>query len=84
MEDVYNEVFNLEKTESEKLLKDLGKKYNIAHETFQQFPAEDQEFLQKFSFVCLLSYDVYIKKMVIESVIDEISREAASTENKEK
>ena len=84
MEDVYNEVFNLEKTESEKLLKDLGKKYNIAHETFQQFPAEDQEFLQKFSFICLLIYDVYIKKMVIESVIDEISREAASTENKEK
>ena len=27
MEDVYNEVFNLESTESEKLLKDLGKKY---------------------------------------------------------
>ena len=25
MEDVYNEVFNLESTESEKLLKDLGK-----------------------------------------------------------
>ncbi len=84
MEDVYNEVFNLEKTESEKLLKDLGKKYNIAHDTFKQFPQENQDFLQKFSFICLLSYDVYIKKMVIESVIDEINQNAASTENKEK
>ena len=30
MEDVYNEVFNLESTESEKLLKDLGKKYALS------------------------------------------------------
>ena len=70
MEDVYNEVFHLEKEESGKLLKDLGKKYFIAQHTFEQFPEEDRSFLQKFSFICLLSYDVYIKKMVIESMID--------------
>jgi DNA-binding transcriptional MerR regulator len=70
MEDVYNEVFQLERTESEKILKDLGKKYKIAHRTFESFPKEDQAFLHKFSFICLLSYDVYIKKMVIESMID--------------
>lgn len=37
MEDVYNEVFNLESTESEKLLKDLGKKYALSRETFRKF-----------------------------------------------
>ncbi len=72
MENVYNEVFNLEKTESGKLLKDIGKKYNLAKQTFLDFPEEDREFLQKFSLICLLSYDVYIKKMIIESVIDEL------------
>lgn len=73
MEDVYNEVFQLEKTESEKLLKNLGKKYTLAHETFQDFPEEDRQFLQTFCFICLLSYDIYIKKMILESVIDGIA-----------
>lgn len=78
MEDVYNEVFHLEKEESGKLLKDLGKKYFIAQHTFEQFPEENRSFLQKFSFICLLSYDVYIKKMVIESMIDELHQTETS------
>jgi DNA-binding transcriptional MerR regulator len=73
MEDIYNEVFQLERTESEKILKDLGKKYQIAHQTFEDFPEEDRDFLHKFSFICLLSYDVYVKKMVIEGIIDKLN-----------
>ena len=72
MEDIYNKVFNLEKEESNKLLKDIGKKYTIAKEIFDDFPEEDQPFLQNFSFICMLSFDVYIKKMIIESVIDDL------------
>ncbi|MCM1283884.1 MAG: DUF1836 domain-containing protein [Muribaculaceae bacterium] len=83
MEDVYNEVFDLEKTESEKLLKDLGKKYKLAHETFGDFPVEDQSFLQSFSFICLLSFDVYIKKMIIESVIDNLNLGSPAAESAE-
>lgn len=75
MEDVYNEVFHLENEESQKLLKDLGKKYNIANSTFNQFPEEDRKFLHTFSFICLLSYDVYIKKMLIERTIDQLNTE---------
>lgn len=74
MEDIYNEVFQLEKSESEKLLKNLGKKYQLAQETFVDFPEEDRSFLQTFSFICLLSYDIYINKMILESVIDGLNR----------
>ena len=85
MEKVYNEVFRLEEEESQKILKDLGKKYALSHETFADFPEEDQDFLQKFSFICLLSFDVYIKKMIIENVIDEINNEkrAADPDSKQ-
>ena len=83
MEDIYNEVFNLEQEESGKLLKDLGKKYSIAQQTFQDFPEEDQQFLQNFSFICLLSYDVYIKKMIIESVIDQLPHESSKSGKKD-
>lgn len=73
MQDVYNEVFGLESEESQKLLKDLGKKYKIAGDTFNDFPEDDQKFLHTFSFICMLSYDVYIKKMIIERMIDNLN-----------
>ena len=41
--------------------------------TFQDADEEDQEFLKRFSFICLMSFDVYIKKMIIEKMIDDIS-----------
>ena len=73
MLDIYNEVFSLESHESEKLFKDIVKKYSIAKETFADFPEEDQDFLHAFSFICMLSFDVYIKKMIIENVIDSLN-----------
>lgn len=73
MQDVYSEVFSLEEAESQKLLKDLGKKYNIANSTFSDFPEEDQQLLHSFSFICQLSYDVYVKKMIIERIIDDLN-----------
>ena len=30
------------------------------------------QFLHQFSFICLLSYDVYIKKLLIEKLIDDM------------
>ena len=83
MQDVYTEVFSLEAEESQKLLKDLGKKYKIAGETFEDFPDEDQKFLHTFSFICMLSFDVYIKKMLIERMIDNLNeeKETSSHEN---
>lgn len=79
MQDVYTEVFSLEAEESQKLLKDLGKKYKIAGETFEDFPDEDQKFLHTFSFICMLSFDVYIKKMLIERMIDNLNEEKAAS-----
>ncbi len=84
MQDVYNEVFSLESHESEKLLKDLGKKFKIANETFADFPEEDKQFLHSFTFICMLSFDVYIKKMIIENVIDALNEEKNDNDSKNK
>ena len=58
--------------EVEILKKDVMEKYEKAADTFKEAPEEDQEFLQKFSFICLLSFDVYMKKMLIEKLIDDM------------
>ena len=81
MLDVYNEVFTLEKDESEKIRKDLGKKYTIANNTFKDFDEEDQDFLHAFSFICMLSYDVYVKKMIIEHTIDKLTAKKNENES---
>ena len=69
---IYNEVFSMEKNQIEYLTKYLLSRYKTAQGTFENAPEEDREFLKLFSFICLLSFDVYMKKMLIEHLIDEI------------
>lgn len=74
IEDLYNEVFSLEKEQVERIQKDILRSYQTSTDTFQQAPEEDQEFLRLFSFICLLSFDVYVKKQLIEKLIDELPK----------
>lgn len=69
---VYDEVcaFELERTKI--LQKDIEVMYNNSLETFLDVPEEDREMLQQFSFICTLSLDVYVKKLLIEKLIDEL------------
>lgn len=75
MEDIYAEIFAMEKEESTKVLKEFSKKYGIAKDTFTDFPEEDQEMLQTFSYICLLSFDIYMKKQLIEKLVDDVFTE---------
>ncbi|MDY3918871.1 MAG: DUF1836 domain-containing protein [Candidatus Limivivens sp.] len=72
IEQLYDEVFSLEDTQVDFLKKDILEKYNASMTTFQEAPEEDQDFLQLFAFICMLSFDVYIKKQLIEKLIDTI------------
>ena len=78
---VYNEVFGMENRKIDQLIKNVLKDYR-----FQDAAEEDQEFLKRFSFICLMSFDVYIKKMIIEKMIDDISpaEDKSSKKTKEK
>ncbi len=76
--DIYNEVFSMEKGELDALKKELTERYDIAQGTFENAPKEDQDFLKLFSFICLLSFDVYIKKMLIEKMIDELRSDSSA------
>ncbi len=75
MESIYEEVFSLEKGQIERMKADLIESWRIAGETFQDTAEKDRHFLQTFSFICMLSFDVYVKKQVIEKLIDEFSAE---------
>ena len=77
LESIYEEVFSMEKEQIEAMKADVIEKYKLAETTFGDAPEESRDFLRKFSFICLLSFDVYVKKMIIEKMIDEL-RESKS------
>lgn len=80
LENIYREVFGMEKQQLETLKSDVVEKFKLAEQTFQEAPEESADFLRKFAFICTLSFDVYVKKLMIEKMVDELAKaEAAYT-----
>lgn len=52
--------------------KDVAKSYNAALNSFADAPDAEQDYLQFFAFICSLSFDVYVKKLLIEKLIDDL------------
>ena len=95
LEDIYREIFSLEKEQMKRLKEDLIKKYRAAMKTFpsdgedtQTFRTSDekesQEYLRLFSFICALGFDVYLKKQMMEYLIDYIREEYPAKGKKKK
>ena len=80
LEEIYEEVFALEKEQLDLLIRDVEKKYQVASGTFTSLPEEEQDAMQSFSFICMLAFDVYVKKQIIESLIDHMN-ERQDSEN---
>ena len=60
-------------------------KFKLSEETFEDAPEESREFLRRFAFICTLSFDVYIKKLMIEKMVDELAKvDRPERKNREK
>lgn len=71
--DIYSEIVELEHIASRDLVRDVSRKYNLSRKSFTDADEADQKDLQDFSFFCLLAFDVFVKKMLIEQFISETS-----------
>ena len=78
LQEVYQEIMDLELEQIEPLIKDVTKKFNKARSSFSNADEKEQDFLQKFAFICMLSFDVYVKKQVIENLIDQMATQDSS------
>ena len=72
MTDIYKEVCEFEKSRIDITAKDIARKYRDSLETFTNMPESEQKDLQLYSFICSLAFDVYVKKQVIEKLIDQM------------
>ena len=73
LEDIYNGIVEMERTQSSAFLKEVMNLYSKSREVFpkkEDATPEEQSFLTSFVLVCILGYDVYTKKLLIERLID--------------
>ena len=69
---IYERAFALQEEELDPVIENIKKKYERSLETFDDagLSEEEEKRMQMFSFIILLSYDVYVKKLLIEKIID--------------
>lgn len=86
LEDIYSEVFSMmEEQATEKTVKDVMNKFAQSRRMFQHVEGEEErEFLHIFSFISMLSFDVYMKKQMIEKIIDDLLQEDPSSGQQKK
>lgn len=79
---VYEEVCRLEKSRIEAVGESVKEACEKSSAAFSDLPSgEDQDELRLFAFICSLSFDVYLKKMMIEKIIDNLKEKKEHTEN---
>lgn len=75
MENIYNTIFHAEMKQFTGILENVDSMHNLSKSLFEDYSGDDREYLDNFAFLALLSYDIYIKKKLMEHIIDSYSEE---------
>ena len=71
MTDVYTEIFKYVAEDVERFPEEVGKILDVTDNAFIGAPEEDREMLRRFNVICQLSADIYLRKILIEKLLDE-------------
>lgn len=72
LEDIYKEIYEIETEQAGSVTRDIIHKAKVAENTFSDIKDEKQrDYLRKYAYACLLSYDIYMKRQMLERLIDE-------------
>ncbi len=72
IERIYEEIFKMEHKQVDNLTKDVVRRFKSSQEIFTDATDEaEADYLSRFAYICMLSFDVYMKKQIIERIIDE-------------
>ncbi|WP_026527509.1 DUF1836 domain-containing protein [Butyrivibrio sp. VCD2006] len=84
LKDIYKTIYDEQEDIIAHLKEDIKEKYKRAQESFPEAKGQDKNELQMFNFVSMLSYDVFMKMLLIQNIIDHIQEERGeSGERKE-
>ena len=72
MEEIYRAIFRMERIQTDNLTKDILRRYKASQNLFPEVTDEaEADLLSRFAVICLLSFDAYMKKQIVERLIDE-------------
>lgn len=72
MRRIYEEVCQMQKSRIGQMQESIKEMHAVAENAYEDAPEEDRDYLQLFAFICNLSFDVYVKKQLIEKLIDQL------------
>ena len=72
IEDIYAEVHRLGSEHISDISHDIMNSFHTAANSLEGYDGEDRDTLQLFNFICLLRFDIYLRKQIIERLIDSI------------
>ncbi|WP_026510818.1 MULTISPECIES: DUF1836 domain-containing protein [unclassified Butyrivibrio] len=72
LKDIYTTIYEEQDEIVATLKKDIERKFKIAQESFTEAKGDDKSDLQTFNFISLLSYDVFMKMLLIENILDHV------------
>ena len=91
IDQIYEEICGFEQDHISDIQGEIQRLYKLSRDTFTDVAEEERSDLQLFSFICSLSTDIYIKKLLVERLIDHfyptkenIKKEKNTKEKKEK
>ena len=70
---IYEEISRFEKERSRQMPDEVRELFHSTQSLFQDAGKEERTRLQTFAFICSLSVDVYLKKILVERLIDQLS-----------
>ena len=81
LEDIYSNLYELEKRQYFNTENSIIKTYELIE---RDFPGSEDEYLKKLSFISLIGYDIFMKKKLMEHIIDDMAAEQKEKEAKSK
>ena len=71
-QDVYQEVVDLTMANIDVQARDIIRKMKKSNEAFADVEdPHDKDLLSKFTFICMLGFDIWVKKYIIENLVDD-------------
>ena len=91
LKDIYEEVFSFANVEMQNVIEDVKESFQKAQTSFSEkdphfetLSIEEREDLQQFCFFSLLAFEVYLKKQLLEKMVDAMAEKQNKKEKKRK
>ena len=74
LEEIYASLYKLEQRQHFRVENSIMKTFELSE---RDFPGADDQYIKNLNFLSLLGYDIYMKKKIMERIIDEMAAEQA-------